>query len=87
MNSNTQHVCFSLFDMSLLPQVGNRLLQSAGEGCGGHRVYPLVMQAQKRLCALAFGLLKERELRLEVLDEAFQTTQAKKRRRKVCHNS
>ena len=43
----------------------------------------MVLQAQKRLCALASGLLKDRETRLDALDEAFHAAQAKKRRRKV----
>lgn len=58
-------------------------MASTGGLYGGHRVYPLVLFAQKRLCSLASGLLSRREARLSALDEGFQAAQAKRRRRKV----
>lgn len=64
-------------------QVGSRLLESTGGGHDGHRVYPLVIHAQKRLCSLASRLLSGREQRLKVLDDEFHAAQAKKRSRKV----
>eukprot|EP00752_Nemacystus_decipiens_P012187 g10805.t1 len=64
-------------------KVGSKLLASRAGLEGGHRVYPLVLFAQKRLCALASTLLSRREARLAEMEEQFQAAQAKRRRRKV----
>ncbi|CAN0183838.1 unnamed protein product, partial [Pylaiella littoralis] len=63
--------------------VGSKLLSSTGGLHGGHRVYPVVLFAQKRLCSLASTLLSTRESRLAEMDEQFQKAQEKRRRRKV----
>eukprot|EP00903_Cladosiphon_okamuranus_P012352 g11581.t1 len=64
-------------------KIGSKLLASRSGLEGGHRVYPLVLFAQKRLCSLASTLLSRREVRLVEMDEQFQAAQAKRRRRKV----
>lgn len=63
--------------------MGTRLLASTGGYYEGHRVFPIVLYAQKRLCSLASRLLVGREARLQAFDAQYSEAQAKKRRRKV----
>ncbi|CAM9226721.1 unnamed protein product, partial [Choristocarpus tenellus] len=64
-------------------KVGSRLIDVTNGRFGGHRVFPLVLHAQRRLCSRAASLLKDRTARLEALDRDFENAQAQRIKRKV----
>ncbi|CAM9508710.1 unnamed protein product [Discosporangium mesarthrocarpum] len=67
----------------MLVKVGCRFIEVTEGRHGGHRVFPLILHAQRRLCSRASAVLQDRVARLNTMDKQFEEAQAHRQKRKV----